>query len=267
MKTQSIISASLLALGLAMAQPALAQHIQVPDGNGGWQQYKPQPKSDVIGSSTYGGKTIVVRKKDNGHSVTTTDATGSKTEFHGPEPKGISVDDGKGGWKPYVPQPKSDVIGSSTYGGKAIVVRKADGGHTVSTTDAGGTKTEFHGPMPKGISVGDGKGGWMKYVPLPKSKVIASTTFDGETREVNRKHEITITGGDGGRRIELGGRFPVGISVPDGLGGWMKFKPKPKSKVVASSTFEGKTTVVTLNPDGTHTVTVTENGVTTSTVH
>jgi hypothetical protein len=69
MRPHRLLSASLLAAGLVLAAPALAQStIMVPNGQGGMMPY-------------------------------VHDAPPSG-------PNGISVDDGHGGWKPYTPKPK-----------------------------------------------------------------------------------------------------------------------------------------------------------------
>ncbi len=116
------------------------------------------------------------------------------------------MDDGKGGWKPWTPKPKSDELGSSTYEGVTTTVRKnKDGSHTVITDDGkGGRREVVRQVFEKGsIYVDDGQGGWKKYTPKAK------------------------------------GRFP---------------------RVIGSSTYDGLTTTVTLNADGSHTVTVTDQG-------
>jgi hypothetical protein len=189
MKTQYLITTALLASGILSAAPAFAGSRIMPGGR----------SMSAMRANDF-ARTPFTAERGNLFSQT---AVGK------PRP-GISVDDGKGGWKPYVPPAKSNVIGSSTYGGKTTTVTKnPDGSHTVSVTDENGrTSSTVHGPSLPGISVDDGKGGWKPYVPPAKSNVIGSTTFDG------------------------------------------------------------KTTTVTLNPDGSHTVSVTdENGNTTSTLH
>jgi ribosomal protein L21E len=121
MKVHYLITTSLVAVSFLAIQPVSAR--------------------SVMGSSNYGGKTTVVTKNNDGtHTVSVTDANGKTTStVKGKMPAGISVDDGNGGFKPYVPPAKSPVIGSSTYEGKTTVVAKnSDGTHTVSVTDANG---------------------------------------------------------------------------------------------------------------------------------
>jgi hypothetical protein len=53
--------------------------------------------------------------------------------------------------------------------------------------------------------------------------------------------------------------------VPDGNGGEKLYTPPPRSNVLGSTTYEGVTTTVTDNGDGTHTVTkIYANGLQTS---
>jgi hypothetical protein len=167
--------------------------IQVDDGKGGWTDYKPQPRSNVIGSSSFEGRdTMVTRNPDNSRTVTTTENGKTDTRVLRDPPKGsIQIDDGKGGWTDYKPQPKSDILGSSTYNGVTTVV----------------TKDDVKPKLPKGISVDDGKGGWKPYVAPPKSNVIGSSTYDGKTTTVtdngNGTHTVTVTDENGRSASEV----------------------------------------------------------------
>jgi hypothetical protein len=125
------------------------------------------------------------------------------------------------------------------------------------------------------ITIPDGKGGWKAWTPKPKSKDLASGVVDGAKRTVTKNpdgsHTVTIDDGKTATS-ESHAKLAPGIYVDDGKGGWKKYEPKkaPKGKprVIGSSTYEGRTTVVTLNPDGSHTVTTTDaNGNTTSETH
>ncbi|HZQ39397.1 MAG TPA: hypothetical protein VFA87_01340 [Rhizomicrobium sp.] len=220
-----------------MRQRPMPGTIQIDDGHGGWMDYHRPARSDVMGSSIYRGReTVVTRNADGSHTVNATENGMTTSEVHREAPRGtIQVDDGNGGWKPYVAPPKSNVLGSSTYEGVTKVVTKDD-----------------IKPLPKGISVDDGKGGWKPYVAPPKSNVLGSSTYNGVTT-VMTKDDIKP--------------LPKGISVDDGKGGWKPYVAPPKSKLIGSTTFDGKTTTVTDNGDGTHTVTTTENGMTSSETH
>ncbi len=179
----------------------------------------------------------------------------------------------------HMPAPKGKLIGSSAFDGKTTnVFRNRDGSHSVVTRDDKGlTKTANHAkPKPGSIQVDDGKGGWKPYTPPAKSDEIGSTTRDGETTKVRRNddgsHTIITDDHKGGRREIRRTKFELGfIYVDDGNGGWMKYEPKPKNFpiVLSSTNFDGKTIVVTLNADGSHTVTTTDNetGESTSETH
>jgi hypothetical protein len=107
----------------------------------------PASARDFMGSSSFGGRTTTVfRNGDGNHTVSITENGMTRTELHGPMAAGISVDDGNGGWKPYVPPAKSKLIGSSTYGGKTTTVtRNDDGTHTVTVVDGEGkSSSEVH---------------------------------------------------------------------------------------------------------------------------
>jgi ribosomal protein L21E len=165
---------------------------------------------------------------------------------------------------------------SSSFGGRTTtVLRNTDGSHTVSIAEKGATRTELHGPVPAGISVDDGNGGWKPYAPPVKSKLGGSGTYGGVTTIVEKNddgtHTVTVRDGAGNTSSEIHGAAPAGtssISVDDGKGGLKPYTPPAKSKVIASTTYEGKTTTVTRNDDGSHTVTVVdENGKTSSEIH
>jgi len=142
---------------------------------GGLLGLEPASAGTVLGSSTYGDRTTVVARNDDGsHTVTVRNREGNSTAtVHGKPtagPTGISVDDGRGGYRPYVPPERSSVIGSSTYQGQTTVVtRNNDGTHTVTVTDRAGNATSS-APLrppggPGGISIDDGHGGFKPYVP------------------------------------------------------------------------------------------------------
>ena len=106
--------------------------------------------------------------------------------------------------------------------------------------------------------------------------MIGSSTYDGVTTTVRKNNDgshIVITDdGKGNRREVIRPVFEKGsIYIDDGKGGWKKWTPKPKKfpRVIGSTNFDGKTIVVTLNADGSHTVTTTDNatGQTTSETH
>jgi hypothetical protein len=175
--------------------------IMIDDGNGGWKPYEKPAKSNVRGSTDYDGKHIEVIDNGNGtHTINTTDSNGKTTSETHPNayPQGsIMVDDGNGGWKPYVKPPKSNVIGSTDFDGKHVeVIDNGNDTHTVNTTDSNGNTTSETHPVeyPKGtIMVDDGKSGWKPYVKPPKSKVIGSTDFDGKHIEVADNGDGTHT--------------------------------------------------------------------------
>src|SRR5450755_1913399 len=80
-------------------------------------------------------------------------ASNARGEGNPPTPSTISVDDGNGGWKPYVPPAKPPA------GPTGISVDDGKGGwkpHVPPAKPPAG---------PTGISVDDGKGGWKPYVP------------------------------------------------------------------------------------------------------
>jgi len=192
-------NSNVISFGLGLGFHAQERHrpipgsIQVDDGHGGWTDYHHPAKSDVIGSSSYRGRdTLVTRNPDNSRTVSTTENGRTSSEVRRDPPKGsIQVDDGKGGWTDYKPQPKSDILGSSTYNGVTTVV----------------TKDDVKPKLPKGISVDDGKGGWKPYVPQPKSNVIGSSTYDGKTTTVTDNgdgtHTVTVTDENGNSSSEV----------------------------------------------------------------
>jgi hypothetical protein len=231
--------------------------ISVSDGKGGWQPYAPPAKSNELGSTTYGGETrVVTRNADGSHTVTATDANGKKTVMPQPKlPPGISVDDGKGGWKPYTPPAKSNELGSTTYGGETrVVTRNADGTHTVTTTDANGKKTVTPQPkLPQGTTYPDGKGGLVVYKPMKSDE--RGSTVDGKV-VVKTNGDVVRTDESGKKTVTPKVDLPKGTTIPDGKGGLVKYVPK-KSSELGSTTHDGETRVVTRNPDGTLKTTVT----------
>jgi hypothetical protein len=171
MNTRYLITTALLAASLFAIDPASA--------------------SSFLGSSSFGGKTTSVFKNDDGsHTVLSHDEFGrTHMETHGDipaGPSGISVDTGNG-WQAYNPKPKGKDSASTDFDGRKVdVTSNGDGSHTVNVTDENGTHTDVHDPIignADGISVDDGKGGWKPYEkPLRKKmRVVASTTFDGKT--------------------------------------------------------------------------------------
>ena len=98
MKPHYLITSSIVAVNLLAIQPVSARSVMA-----GLEQ----PDAAKL--------TVVT----NTHTVSVSDENGKTTSMvNGKTPAGISVDDGNGGFKPYVPPAKSPVIGSSTYEGK-----------------------------------------------------------------------------------------------------------------------------------------------------
>jgi hypothetical protein len=235
-------------------------------------------KANSFGSSTYRGVTTTVTGNGNGtRTVTRTDVYGGRSSqvVGGPRAPGIYVPDGKGGEKLYTPPAKSNVIGSSTYdGATTVVARNGDGTHTVTKTDANGNKSsEVNAAHAPGIYVPDGKGGEKLYTPPAKDNIIGSSTYKGVTTTVTGNGDgtraVTKTDANGGKSSQVvGGPRAPGIYVPDGNGGEKLYTPPARSNVIGSSTYNGVTTVVTDNGDGSHTVTTTDaDGHSTSEVH
>ena len=234
-------------------QPKLPPGTSVDDGKGGFKPWRPRPKEPTGGSKTEDGVTTTVTHNGDGtKTVATDDGNGHKTSAVRPKlPPGISVDDGKGGFMPLPPRPKSPVLGSTNDGGVTITVTdNGDGTKTVTTDDGNGHKTSAVRPkLPPGISVDDGKGGFMPLAPKPKSPVLGSTMFGGLTTTV-------VGNADGTRTVlttDINGRacatvpvkLPPGISVDNGRGGFQLLPPRPQSATIGSSTYGGVTTTVT----------------------
>jgi len=64
-------------------------------------------------------------------------------------PRGISFDDGRGGFIPY--RHRQEPIGGSTVDGSITVVHNADGTKTVTTTDSQGKQTVVVKPQPSAM--------------------------------------------------------------------------------------------------------------------
>jgi hypothetical protein len=237
-----------------VAPPPAPSHISVGDGNGGFKPYLPPARSPELGSTTYGGNTTIVTRTGN---ISVTDGYGKTVTTPRPMlPPGISVDDGKGGWKPYVPPAKSPELGSTTYGGKTTVVYK--NGDVGVTGGNGKTTVTPKAKLPPGISVDDGKGGWKPYMPPAKSNELGSTTYGGKTTVVYKNGNVGVTDANGKTTVTPKAKpAPGSIWVDDGKGGWKRYVPPAKTNILGSTTYNGETRVVTQNPDGSHTVTVT----------
>lgn len=240
MKTNTLFVASILTASLGGSLAATA-----PASAGGFMGY-----------STYEGRTTMVAGNGEGSRMVFRFGTGGMrmNSYQRPMPGTIQVDDGHGGWMDYQRPARNHIMGSSIYGGReTVVTRNADGSHTVNVTQNGMTTSEVHHEAPRGtIQVDDGNGGWKPYVAPPKSNVLGSSTYEGVAKVVT-KDDIKP--------------LPKGISVDDGKGGWKPYVAPAKSKLIGSTTFDGRTTTVTDNGDGTHTVTTTENGMTSSETH
>ncbi|HUE64339.1 MAG TPA: hypothetical protein VMO78_08185, partial [Rhizomicrobium sp.] len=105
----------------------------------------------------------------------------------------------------------------------------------------------------------------------PRSNVLGSTTYEGVTTTVtdNGNGTRTVTnfdaGGAGSSRV-IAPKAP-GIYIPDGNGGEKLYTPPPKSNILGSTTYNGVTTTVTDNGNGTRTITkIYANGLQTSQV-
>ena len=91
-----------------------------------------------------------------------------------------------------------------------------------------------------------------------------STVYRGTITRVTSNADGTRTvtntdsGGAGSSRV-IAPKAP-GIYVPDGNGGEKLYTPPPRSNVLGSTTYEGVTTTVTDNGNGTRTVTNTDAG-------
>ncbi len=133
----------------------------------------------------------------------------------------ISVDDGNGGWKPYVAPAKSKVRGSSSYEGKTTTVTD----NAVTTTDERGVTTTTPRTKPgPGISVDDGNGGWKPYVPPAKSKELGSSTDGGKTTTVTDNgdgtHTVKVRDRDGKETSEVRRHgFPISNVIGYGTDG------------------------------------------------
>jgi hypothetical protein len=160
------------------------------------------------------------------------------------------------------PKGKPTLLGSSTFEGRATTVQRAnDGSHIVKIFDGLRMRTEVRQRPPAGVSVPDGKGGWMKWAPK-QDDVMGSSDFEGVKTRVRRTDvglEVTREDRDGNIVQQGHPRLAPGVYVDDGFGWWKKWAPKPKSDVVGSSTYQGVTTTVVRNADGSHTV-ITDDG-------
>ena len=174
-----------------------APGIYVPDGNGGEKLYTPPPRSNVLGSTTYEGVTTTVTDSGDGtHTVTNTDAGGAgSSRVITPKAPGIYVPDGNGGEKLYMPPPRSNVLGSTTYEGVTTTVTdNGNGTRMVTNTDAGGAgSSRVIAPKAPGIYVPDGNGGEKLYAPPPRSNVLGSTTYEGVATTVTDNGDGTHT--------------------------------------------------------------------------
>lgn len=205
MKTNILLSTAIVAAGFMAIQPAQAGGFSMPRGM--HMMMAPKGKPTFLGSSSFEGRTTtVLRRNDGAHIVNILDKAGARTEVRQRMPAGISVDDGKGGWKPWTPKPKSDEIGSTDRDGVHISVRPTDVGLEITRRDRDGNtiRQDGHPRLGPGIYVDDGDGGWKKYTPKPRGRfprVIGSSTFGGETRTVTLNadgtHTVTVTDADG----------------------------------------------------------------------
>ena len=164
-------------------------------------------------------------------------------------------------------------MGYSTYEGRTTMVAgNGEGSRMVFGFGAGGMRmNSYQRPMPGTIQVDDGHGGWMDYQRPARNHIMGSSIYGGRetvvTRNADGSHTVNVTE-NGMTSSEIHREAPRGtIQVDDSNGGWKPYVAPPKSKVIGSSTFDGKTTTVTDNGDGTHTVTTTENGMTSSETH
>ena len=137
---------------------------------------KDEPQGATLYDPKTGHTTTGVINKDGSFTKTVTDRNGKSVTTIIPKPKrgptGISVPDGKGGYKPFNPPPK-EPEGGTFYdpktGRTTTGVFNKDGSITKTVTDGDGkaTTTVIPKPVrgPTGISVPDGKGGYKPYNP------------------------------------------------------------------------------------------------------
>ena len=100
--------------------------------------------------------------------------------------------------------------------------------------------------------------------PAKAGTVLGSSTDAGRTTDVARNdagsHTVMVSDREANSSWSVHGRpaaGPTGISIDDGQRGCQPCVPPVHSSVIGSGTDQGRTTVVTLNHDGTHRVTVT----------
>jgi hypothetical protein len=184
----------------------------------------------------------------------------------------IQVGDGHGGWTDYRPAPRGPSYASGEFGGvRRMATANRDGTHTVTETDGFGRSSSWTTPKyPQGISIPDGAGGWKRYTPAPRGPSYASGDIEGVHRTVtanpDHTHTITETDGAGRTTVHTTPKYPRGISIPDGAGGWKPYVAPPRGPSYASGDIEGVHRTVTANPDHTHTITETD-GAGRTTVH
>src|SRR5579864_3022039 len=155
-------------------------------------------------------------------------------------PRGISFDDGRGGFIRY--RPPKEPIGGSTVDGRITVVDNGNGTHTVTNTDDQGKKTVVVNPNPSARPP-------IHYVS-PKEP-IGGSTVDGKTTVVdngNGTHTVTSTDDQGKKTVVVNpnpsARPPIHYVSP--------------KEPIGGSTVDGRITVVD-NGNGTHTVTTHDN--------
>jgi hypothetical protein len=176
----------------------------------------------------------------------------------------IQVGDGHGGWSEYRRLPRGPSYASGEFGGvRRTAMANGDGAHTLTETDNFGRTSSWTTPKyPRGISIPDGDGGWRRYKPAPRGPSYASGNIDGVNRIVtaNPDHTHTITEIDGAGRatVHATPKYPEGISIPDGNGGWKRYTPAPRGPSSVSADIDGVHRTVTANPNGTHTITETD---------
>ena len=236
MKTQLLLTTSLVAVSLLAIDPASA-------------------RSGMSSPSFGGGAPAIHSFAPPAPMLHVTPAPAPMMHVPPPAPSHISVGDGNGGFKPYLPPARSPELGSTTYGGNTTIVTRTG---NISVTDGAGKTVTTPRPMlPPGISVDDGKGGWKPYVPPAKSPELGSTTYGGKTTVVYKNGDVGVTDGNGKTTITPKAKPGPGIWIDDGKGGWKRYVPPAKTNILGSTTYNGETRVVTQNPDGSHTVTVT----------
>ena len=117
--------------------------ISVPDGKGGYKPYNPpkEPEGGTFYDPETGRTTTGVFNKDGSITRTVTDGDGKATTTVIPKPDagptGISVPDGKGGYKPFNPpkEPEGGTIYDPETGRTTTGVFNKDGSITRTVTD------------------------------------------------------------------------------------------------------------------------------------